>query len=506
MVVACPPPFSVRTFMSVHTRSGVLSNSARVLAFAAPPPLADAAMDVLRQRLDVSLSEHSGSKHTCFAGDMFRHRPPFEEILNFKGWAEKRQEDITKLMGRKVCPVDWLSFYIDCEGVWMLATSKSEQSVNNMRQALSTILVALPKDQRRTVEDSVRPLDELDADRFGRWNNVEDLRPKVRPRQCKPDLLGTKNLTRNNLTAPRPGDDAQLSIEPPKRARTLAEFLEQNDWTEEEESEEEGGGGDATSPQALTLNGSATMNWEAALAVWTDPSQSMSSRSIWTPWTTWVVRAQTQATIVIASAGIAPKLTYIRCHREGRRHQLLVQKLREEYAAPGMPQAVQMAAQLARNGALPGHGGPRGRKSEFLRRCVDAVKEIKPSAETDITRLPEAGQAAIRRALGQEEVPYDGCLTESCLDEETTWDTRDLSMPGEKPMPFSRCSRCGRPQSFGRKIRDLNGMMRPTLKRERALLLPQALPYVKRLPMSWKEGAAAVDAEEARAEKRERRD
>ena len=348
----------------------------------------------------------------------------------------------------------------------MLATSKSEQSVNNMRQALSTILVALPKDQRRTVEDSLRPLDKLDADRFARWKNVEDLRPKVRPRQCKPDLLGTKNLTRNNLTAPRPGDDAQLSIEPPKRAPTLAEFLEQNDWTEEEESEEEGGGGDATSPQALTLNGSATVDWEAALAVWTDPAQSMSSRSIGTPWTTWVVRAQTQATIVIASAGIAPKLTYIRCHREGRRRQLLVQKLREEYAAPSMPQAVQMAAQLARNGALPGHGGPRGRKSEFLRRCVDAVKAIKPSAETDITRLPEAGQAAIRRALGQEEVPYDGCLAESCLDEETTWDTRDFSMPGQKPMHLSRCSRCGHAQCFGRRFHSSMGLMQIMMKWE----------------------------------------
>ena len=150
-------------------------------------------MDFLRQPLDVSLSEHSGSKHACFAGDMFLHRPPFEEILNFKEWAVKLQEDITKHMGRKVCPVDWLSLYIDCEGAWMLATPKSEQSLNNMRQALSTILVALPKEQRRAVEDSLRPLEELDAERLATWKNAKHLRPKVQPRQCKPDLLGTKN-------------------------------------------------------------------------------------------------------------------------------------------------------------------------------------------------------------------------------------------------------------------------------------------------------------------------
>ena len=352
-----PPPFSVRTFMSVHLLSGVISNSACVLAFAAPPPLSDPAMDFLRQPLDVSLSEHSGSKHVCFAGDMFHRRPPFEEILNFKEWAEKLQEEITKLMGRKVCPVDWLSFYIDCEGVWMLATPKSEQSVNNMRQALNTILVALPKEQRRAVEDSLRPLDELDAERLAAWKNVDDLRPKVRPRQCKPDLLGTKNLTRDDLTdvsftfvRPRPGD-ARPPIEPPKRAPTLAEFLKENDWTEEEDEEEEqeeGRGGDATPLRALTLHSSATLNCEAALALWTDPSQSTSS---WTTENTWAARAQTQATIVIASAGVAPQLAYIRCHRETRRRQLLARKLGEEYATPGMVQAVEVAVGLAREDA-----------------------------------------------------------------------------------------------------------------------------------------------------------
>ena len=507
-----PPPFSVRTFMSVHLLSGVISNSACVLAFAAPPPLFDPAMDFLRQPLAVSLSKHSGSKHVCFAGDMFHPRPSFEEILEFKEWVEKLQEDITKLMGRKVCPVDWLSFYIDCEGVWMLATPKSEQSVNNMRQALNTILVALPKEQRRAVEDSLRPLDELDAERLAAWKNVDDLRPKVRPRQCKPDLLGTKNFTRDDLTdvsftfvRPRPGD-AQPPTEPPKRAPTLAEFLEENDWTEEEDEEEaqdEGRGGDATPPRALTLHGSATMNCEAALALWTDPSQAMSS---WTTENTWAARAQTQATIIIASAGVAPQLTYIRCHREARRHQLLARKLGEQYATPGMLQAVEVAADLAREGALPGYDGPRGRKSEFLRRCVDVVKEMNPSAETDITRLPEAGQAAIRRALAQEGEPYEGCLTESCLDEETTWVTRDLSMPhDEKPVYLSRCSRCGCPKTFGRTFHDLKSAMRPTLKRERAALMPKTLPHIGGPRESYGALEARLRADEGQA-KRARHD
>ena len=138
---------------------------------------------------------------------------------------------------------------------------------------------------------------------------------------------------------------------------------------------------------------------------------------------------------------------------------------------------------------------------------MDAVKEIKPSAETDITRLPEEAQAAIRRALGQEEAPYDGCLTESCLDEETTWVTRELGMPGEKPLHLSRCYRCQLPKSFGRTIHGLKDFLRPTLKRERALLMPpKPLPYIERFGRSYKASEASADTEEARAEKRARVD
>ena len=38
-------------------------------------------MDLLREALDVSLAQHSGGKHVCFAGELFRPRPPIEEML-----------------------------------------------------------------------------------------------------------------------------------------------------------------------------------------------------------------------------------------------------------------------------------------------------------------------------------------------------------------------------------------------------------------------------------------
>lgn len=171
-----------------------------------------------------------------------------------------------------------------------------------------------------------------------------------------------------------------------------------------------------------------------------------------------------------------------------------------------MLQAVEVAADLAREGALPGYDGPRGRKSEFLRRCVDVVKEMNPSAETDITRLPEAGQAAIRRALAHEGEPYEGCLTESCLDEETTWVTRDLSMPhDEKPVYLSRCSRCGCPKTFGRTFHDLKDAMRPTLKRERVALMPKTLPHIGGPLESYGALEARLRADEGQA-KRARHD
>jgi len=126
-----------------------------------------------------------------------------------------------------------------------------------------------------------------------------------------------------------------------------------------------------------------------------------------------------------------------------------------------MAAVVRVAAKMARQGSVPGPDGPRGRKSEFLRRCAEAARTANPLAETDIKRLCPEDQAVIRLALGCGEAPYEGCLSEGCLDEDTSWASRDLSMPRDRrALTMSRCTRCGMPKSFGRIVSSLADIVR----------------------------------------------
>jgi hypothetical protein len=175
----------------------------------------------------------------------------------------------------------------------------------------------------------------------------------------------------------------------------------------------------------------------------------------------WAARAQAYATICLASTGDVPELTYIRCsEKKQRRHLLLVAKVREEKAEI-LADVARIAAALAKDGSLPAPG--RQRNCEFLRRCVEALKVVNPKAETEVSNLPKEEQAAVRRALGDEVESYQGCLSDSCLDEETVWETDDLG----DGLQLSRCARCRFPKAMGRTIASPLDLIRESLKRGR---------------------------------------
>ena len=145
---------------------------------------------------------------------------------------------------------------------------------------------------------------------------------------------------------------------------------------------------------------------------------------------------------------------------------MLQSRVREEYESPGMKQVVRVAMQLAEDGSMPGPG-EHGRRSEFVKRCAAALRVLDPSKETDLKKLGAQDQALIRQALGGDiSTPYEGCLSEECLDEETTWETSNLALPGEPFMPMSRCARCKYPKVFGRSVNSLRDSLLPSIERE----------------------------------------
>ena len=144
---------------------------------------------------------------------------------------------------------------------------------------------------------------------------------------------------------------------------------------------------------------------------------------------------------MVAEAGERPTLTFVRCHLEARRLELIVQTVQAEYERFSMVAVVRVAAALAKDGAIPDAAGPRARKSDFLKRCAAALGVLDASAECDVTKLPDKDQNAIRSILSGDGEPHDGCLGPDCVDQKTTWVT---------PKECVRCSRCGTPKSFGR--------------------------------------------------------
>ena len=334
-----------------------------------------------------------GHEHMCFAADIFEGRPPFNEIETFQEWSQKLQDSLFAMMARKVCSVKWLGLFVDQEGAWMMARHKSGQSLNNFRQCLKTILSKLPEEQRKSLSKTLRPLDELDKERIGKWQTVDELRP---------------------------------------------------------EEDEDGDEGEARAESAPTL----ALRTEGLALLEVDRATQVKIA--------WAARAQAYATIVLAQTGPPPELTYIRCRREERRHLLLTRRLREQ-GATVLADCVRIAAQLAKDSSLPAPGGRR--TAEFMRRCAEAIKAVNPKAETDPSQLPREEQEAVRRALGDEKEPYQGCLSEGCLDAETVWESHDLG----DGLQLSRCVRCRMPKSWGRTVTSPLDFIKESLKRERGM-------------------------------------
>ena len=190
----------------------------------------------------------------------------------------------------------------------------------------------------------------------------------------------------------------------------------------------------------------------------TDPEFFMDPTSVWEH------RVKNEAVLVMAQIGQAPaELHYRYCHRECRRQLLLQKRVLDEYEKPGMVQVMRVAMKLANNGSIPGpgeHSANHGRKSDFIRRCAAALKAINPEEETDTTKLSAEKQSIIRRIIGGDtSVPYDGCLSQGCLDKKTTW----VAAKGLEGV--SRCARCKLPKCYRRTVHSIHDVMHPLMNK-----------------------------------------
>ena len=246
-------------------------------------------------------------------------------------------------------------------------TDKSVQ-LDSARGSISTLMAPLPAEQRLCVSKTLHAFDELDKQRLDSWWTVSMLRPKF-PRVPKPEAPAS---------------------ELPRTLKELAASLSDSD------DEDEG-------PRMLSLTDAGIPCVESVEESVEQPGVFAQDVTFYRECfefarDTWYDSAKERAVVVLLSAGEPLReLTYIHCHREERRVELLITRLP---VLPDMTECVTIAAILAMEGALLSPLGPRARKAEFLARCETALKRKNPLAQCDLKQLPAQDQRKIAVALG----------------------------------------------------------------------------------------------------------
>ena len=404
-------------------------------------------MEFLRKQHIVSLADPGRSN--TFIADIFETRPPFDEIMQFQAWADATGKQMREAKTRKNCAVTWIQLVVDHLGFVAILRFTHPVVVGQAKTAAITILKCLPKEQRLAVEQGLRPFDEVDRNRILAWQTLESLRPVSQKRKCPPEQDKSDEVYIDTADHTRMAESILTEL--------LAEESDVSDSEGElvlpRLSAERGG------IAAMLTDGSSAKRFQDGTVK--SQVQTLAVPSILDPAAVWEYRAKCEAVIIVAEVGERPEqLTYIRCHRETRRQLLLQSKVKDEYERPCMKDVVRVAMQLVKDGSMPGPG-EHGRKSEFIKKCATALQAFDPSKETDLTKLSAEDQALIRQALGGDtSTPYDGCLTEECLDKEPLWITC-YTLPGEPFMQMSRCSHCEIPKVFGRGVKSVRDILPP---------------------------------------------
>jgi hypothetical protein len=152
----------------------------------------------------------------------------------------------------------------------------------------------------------------------------------------------------------------------------------------------------------------------------------------------WTESVQRAAVVVMLTVGELREVNFIPCHREERRVQFLVAKLRD---LPDLAETCALAAELAREFLLPPPSGSRARKAEFLKRCQAALAKKNPRAECDVKKVPAQDQRKIALALGGPDTQCSRCSKPAVTSMEFSLAWLD-GVPEPNPDTRLFCTRC----------------------------------------------------------------
>ena len=376
-------------------------------------------MDFLREKFAL-VANAPGPSKTFFA-DIVQPRPDFDVLSTYASWGARVQQEVLNAQARKNCQLAWIGVFVDEKGLALVLQCARGLRLNEVKLATRSLTRAwLDDEMQARLWVNLHALDEIDRRRIEGW--------KI------PTAVCPSGLKRKREDGDGHSDVGMLADQPPAK-KTLTQFLAENDNDSDHELE---------CPPAPTLHCIQDRGQSELDSI--DLMRNLPCL--------WQYRIKLECTVVVAEVGVRPTLTFINCIHEDRRTELMVQAVRDEYRRFTMVAVVRVAAALAKAGAIPGVDGPRSRKSEFIKRCVVALKVLDASAECELTKLPDKDQHTIRLILGGEGEPYDGCFMETCLDKKPDWVTHNVMV---------RCAHCKTPKSFGRSWRTSRDLVKHDL-------------------------------------------
>ena len=360
----------------------------------------------LRIRPKVALTEPSKqSKYYCFAADLHQKAIPRANAEANKSIFSQFEQHVQKYMHTK-SRLDFVGMIADKEGVLLIAQHSKGDKLFNVRAGMINMMAQLPVEQGhllqdtfRLLQDTFRPLDQIDADRIDRWISLEDLRP-IPPKRMPTNLTELRNTPQE-------------------------EYLGRN-WDH---------GFDNDAPVLALPNVDET---------------TLATTSVTNLQQHWLSSAQTDCTIVVLATGEIPDtLDFVPCKDKLRRQLLVKQQMTKDKTRDDcIVKVFRAAKKLGDEGKIPTIAGQRCRKTEFKDFCSDVTKSIEPDAETTLTNLSRENQMKIRAILGNTAEVYDGCLSDVCLDSNTTeW---EMVTVGRSEVQTKKCKSCGAPGWYRR--------------------------------------------------------
>ena len=272
-------------------------------------------MEFLRNKLTVT--EAAPGLSESFFADLLEPRPAYETLAAFKDWAASAQQHMLRAQTRKNCPLAWVGIFVDKVGVAIVLHFTKGVQLRAAQTAASTLTQFFEKEMQQALWANLHPLDELDLRRIDGWHTPMSLRPQG---------LGKKRAREEE-------EDEGCQVLA-KRSKTRAQFLAECDKGDADDDEE------PTDAPLLCIQDAGSA-----------PAQkNIDSREFLSDLPgTWEYRAKREATIVVTECGTRPTLTFVRCHHEARRLQLIVQAVRDEYERFGMLAVVRVATALAKS-------------------------------------------------------------------------------------------------------------------------------------------------------------